>query len=133
MIRRLVLFPLLVAALPLQAQPPLGAEEFESYVTGKTLLFNLSGMTYGVEKYLRDRRVRWSFLNGECKEGRWYPQGDQICFEYEDGTGPQCWQFFLGAGGLRARFGGDPEGTQLYQAAPGSTQDMVCLGPEVGA
>lgn len=128
-----LLATLILAALPAAAtaQTPLSADEFEAYVTGKTLYYALGGTSYGIEEYHPNREVRWSFLDEECKEGRWYPQGEQICFVYEDGTGPQCWTFFRDDGGLRAHFAGDPAGGEVYQTH--ATDDpMVCPGPRVG-
>jgi len=88
-------------------------------------------VSYGVEEYLPNRRVRWSFLDGECKEGEWFTEGSEICFQYEDGTGPQCWTFFQGANGLRARFRGDDPGSELYEARQ-TDEPMMCLGPRIG-
>ncbi|SES32193.1 hypothetical protein SAMN04490244_110111 [Tranquillimonas rosea] len=126
------LFLVFALALPASAQSPMSAAEFEDYVSGKTLTFATGGVTYGMEEYLSDRRVRWSFLDGECKEGVWYQRGEQICFEYEDGTGPQCWTFYRDAGsGLRARFAGDPAGTELYETEA-TDAPMQCPGPRIG-
>ncbi|WP_226779172.1 hypothetical protein [Oceaniglobus trochenteri] len=113
------------------AQAPMTAAEFDAYTQGKTLFFEAGGLSYGVEEYLPGRKVRWSFLDGDCKEGSWYPSGAQICFEYEDGTGPQCWTFFRDTGGLRAIFQGDDPQTALYEARQ-SDEPMVCLGPKIG-
>ena len=121
----------LVLALPVSAEVPLSAAEFESYTTGKTLYFEADGVSYGIEQYLENRQVRWSFLDGECKDGTWYAQAEYICFEYEDGTGPQCWTFYRSDAGLKARFAGDPPGTELYETRA-STEPMQCLGPKVG-
>ena len=113
------------------AQSTMSAAEFEAYTTGKTLFFAADGRRYGVEEYLPDRRVRWSFLDGQCKDGRWFARGRQICFVYDDTPGPQCWSFFLEAGGLTARFESDPNGRVLYEVEA-SGEEMLCLGPEVG-
>ncbi|WP_108484704.1 hypothetical protein [Oceaniglobus ichthyenteri] len=118
-------------ATPLAAETPLTGPEFDAYTQGKTLYFNSGGVSYGVEEYMPNRRVRWSFLDGECKEGEWYENGSQICFEYDDGTGPQCWTFFKGQGGLRARFEGENVSDFLYEARQ-SDEPMVCLGPKIG-
>lgn len=107
------------------------AAEFEAYVTGRTLFFGQNGQVYGAEEYRDNRRVRWSFLDGECKEGIWYEEGDQICFVYEDRLVPQCWQFFLDGTGLTAQFEGDPDQPELYEARE-LDEEMICLGPEVG-
>lgn len=129
-----ILAAFLVVALPLTpaaAETRMSAGEFEAYVTGKTLYFSIGGVPYGVEEYHPGREVRWSFLGDDCKRGRWYPSEEQICFVYEDGTGPQCWTFFRDADGLRARFAGDPPNTDLYEAHT-SDEPMQCVGPEIG-
>ncbi|MGR3323233.1 MAG: hypothetical protein ACU0DK_15030, partial [Pseudooceanicola sp.] len=88
------------------ADRPMSAAEFDAYSRGKTFYYGAGGEAYGVEEYLPDRRVRWSFLDGECKDGHWYEAaGGQICFVYEDTPDdPQCWTFFLEPEGLVARF-----------------------------
>lgn len=120
-----------LTALPAMAAEPLSASEFESYVTGKTLYYGESGQSYGVEEYLPDRQVRWSFLDGKCKDGFWYEDAGQICFVYEDNPDPQCWSFFREGGGLRAVFENDPASTTLYEAQQ-DDEPMLCYGPDVG-
>lgn len=110
----------------------LTAQEFEDYTTGKTLFFGRDGEAYGAERYLPNRRVIWSFLDGQCKDGMWYANGNDICFVYEDTPGlPQCWRFRQGPRGLIALFLDDSPGTPLYEAQD-LGDEMVCLGPEVG-
>jgi hypothetical protein len=124
----------LAAALPAPsaaAQTPMSASEFESYTTGRTLYFYSAGEAYGVEEYHDGRRVTWSFLDGECREGVWFPQGEQICFVYEDRPVPQCWTFYREADGMRAIFEGGDGSTELYEAGE-ADEPMMCLGPEVG-
>ena len=78
---------------PVQAEPMSGAE-FDAYTKGKTLYFGRGGAPYGAEVYLDNRRLRWSFLDGECKDGYWYEEApSSICFVYEDRPEPQCWSF----------------------------------------
>ncbi|EKE44381.1 hypothetical protein OCGS_1219 [Oceaniovalibus guishaninsula JLT2003] len=113
------------------AETPLDAAGFEARVTGKTMFYSSAGVPYGIEQYLPGRRVRWSFLGDECKDGIWYESDGLICFEYEDGTGPQCWQFFAETDGLRARFAGDAPGDDLYQTHE-TDEPMQCLGPRIG-
>jgi len=127
----ITLSALLSLGLPAAAETPMTGAEFDAYTLGKTLFFNSGGVSYGVEEYLPNRRVRWSFLDGECKEGEWFTEGSEICFQYEDGTGPQCWTFFQGANGLRARFRGDDPGSELYEARQ-TDEPMMCLGPRIG-
>ena len=113
------------------AQTALSGAEFDEYTQGKTLFYGFEGQVYGVERYLPNRRVIWSFLDGQCKEGVWYQREDQICFVYEDRLDPQCWVFTKSGGGLIAQFEGDPQATELYEAED-LGEEMVSLGPEVG-
>ena len=113
------------------AGQPMTAEEFEAYTTGRTLTYSAMGVDFGIEEYLENRRVRWSFLDGECEEGVWYPAGEMICFVYETFPDPQCWTFYDEPGGLRALFMNDPEETELYETRA-SDGPLMCLGPEVG-
>ena len=121
----------MLMAVPGFAAEPMNGAQFEAYVTGKTLYFGQNGQAYGVEEYLEDRRVRWSFLDGQCKDGVWYEDQGMICFVYEDNSTPQCWSFFKEANGLRAIFENDPNATTLYKAQQ-NDEPMMCLGPEVG-
>ena len=107
------------------------APEFERYSTGKTLSYAYGGSVFGTEQYLPGRRVVWAFSEEECRTGSWYPQGDDICFVYDDNGTPQCWQFFLGEGGLRAQFMDDPEGAELSEVAQ-TPEPLACPGPDVG-
>lgn len=117
------------------ADGPIGAFEFDARTTGKTIYYGLGGSEYGAEQYLEGRRVLWSFLDGECRAGVWWPQGQDICFSYEGFETVQCWQFFDTPSGLRAEFqqtgGGDSETEGPYQMR--STEEpLYCLGPKVG-
>ena len=109
----------------------MNAAEFDAYPKGKTLFFDQTGKPYGAERYLENRRVQWSFLDGICKYGYWYEEADEICFVYEDKNTPQCWTFEEGPSGLTERFSGDPQKVDLYKAQD-TDQDMICLGPDVG-
>ncbi|MHA7826388.1 MAG: hypothetical protein ACX93P_02370 [Roseovarius sp.] len=130
------LIPLLSLCLSLLA-PSLGAQEvmsadaFDAYTRGKTFYYGSNGMAYGAEEYMNDRRVRWSFLDGECQEGEWYEESGQICFVYENHPEPQCWTFTKGPGGLVARFENDPFATELYEVEQ-SDEPLSCPGPEIG-
>lgn len=128
----MILFAM-VMSLPLTGRTaePLGAEAFDQYTRGKTLFYGFDGTAYGVERYLPGRRVIWSFLDGQCQEGRWYEDAGQICFVYERNSTPQCWSFLLSPEGLTARFQNDPQATELYESGD-IDEEMLCLGPEVG-
>ncbi len=120
-----------LTSLPAVAQSQMSSEEFDAYTRGKTLYYGNNSEPYGAEIYLPNRRVRWSFLDGQCRDGEWYEADGLICFVYEDGPDPQCWSFQLGTAGLIARFENDPATTPLYEANE-STEEMLCLGPKIG-
>lgn len=110
----------------------MSASEFEAYVTGRTLFYSDGGARpYGAEIYLPNRRVKWSFLDGECKDGYWYEANAMICFVYEDHPDPQCWSFEKRGGGLAATFENDPAASTLYEADD-LGEELLCLGPKVG-
>ena len=113
------------------AAEPIDGQTFDEYTRGKTLFYGQNGEKYGAEIYMDNRRVKWSFLDGQCKEGFWYEEADQICFVYEDNPTPQCWAFTKENGRLSARFENLPGATQLYEAEE-VNEEMICLGPDVG-
>ena len=128
--RYTALFTLFMAA-PLIAETALTADQFDAYTRGKTFYYAEAGTPYGGEEYLENRRVRWSFLDGRCKDGHWYEDAGQICFVYEDMPDPQCWTFFDTPGGLMARFENDSAATTLYETQK-TDKPMQCMGPDVG-
>ena len=128
---RVLLVLAILAALPAAAETPLSAAEFERIVTGRTLAYASSGGEYGAEEYFEGRRVRWSYLDGECTEGHWYEAGEQICFVYDAIPEIQCWTFYQRDGRLLAKFENDPGATELYETSR-REGPLMCLGPEVG-
>ena len=124
---------LAVLSLPSQILANMTAEEFEAYTTGKTLFYALNGEDFGVERYKENRRVEWSFLDGECTQGVWYETNGLICFEYENWDTPQCWTFDLGAQGLIAEFATPGEdGFRNQYTAYEKDEEMICFGPDTG-
>lgn len=121
------LIPVVAAA----ADRPITAEEFERITTGKTFNYASGGVAYGAEEYLENRRVRWTFLDGECIDGEWYASGEQICFVYDELPNPQCWYFFERGGQLSARFVGQNTTTDLFETAR-RDEPLMCLGPRIG-
>jgi hypothetical protein len=126
----LALVPLLSAAGAISAERMSG-EEFEAYVTGRTLYYSAGAGEYGAEQYLPGRRVIWTFLDGECSQGRWYEQDGLICFVYDFDLTPQCWSFWREGGRISARFENDPALTELYELRQ-SDQPLACPGPDLG-
>lgn len=123
---------LAVAAGAAAAETPMTAAEFEAYVTGRTVYYASRGeAAYGAEQYLPDRRVIWTFLDGECAEGFWYEEDGLICFVYELDLVPQCWSFWRLDGGITARFENDPAATALYELSQ-SDEPLICQGSDLG-
>lgn len=125
---RLILLLCLLSASAF-AQSPLSADEFQTMTEGRILYYGIDGERYGVEEYLPDRRVRWSYLDGKCSDGHWYEDSGLICFVYEHRPDPQCWSFFDRGGKLAARFESGDQ-TEFYEIE--GNGEMLCLGPEVG-
>ena len=98
------------------AQGIMNAEEFDAFTRGKTFYYGVDGNEYGAEEYLPNRRVIWTFLDGQCQNGIWYEANGMICFEYEQIENRQCWTFHQSDnGGLIARFQDDPEELDFWE------------------
>lgn len=129
--RRLCL-ALAVAATPALAETPLSPEAFEAHVTGKTITYQQFDFVFGIEEYLPGRQVRWSVAPDLCQYGTWYPEGDDICFVYEDDPlTPHCWTFWLRDGALVALSTLAAPGAELTEIDR-SDQGLSCPGPDIG-
>lgn len=122
---------MLLAADFAVANDTMNGKAFDDYTRGKTLFYGHDGTTYGAEIYLDNRRVRWSLLDGQCKDGYWYEQAGQICFVYEDDPSPRCWGFTKQDGKLTALFANVPGATR-FQATEHSGAELACLAPNLG-
>ncbi|WP_284163632.1 hypothetical protein [Frigidibacter sp. SD6-1] len=128
----LVLAAAFLAAGGALADPlPLQGEAFDKAVTGRTFHYRAGPTSFGTEQYLPGRRVIWAYTGDDCVKGVWYPEGEDICFLYEDQEGPVCWSFATTDTGLVARSLGNPDLPPLTgrQTLPGT---LACLGPDVG-
>ncbi len=85
---------IIIAALsttPVVAQEALSGPEFGALVTGQTVTYLAQdGITIGIEAYHPNGRVTWLVGEGRCQKGRWFAQGPQICFEYQDQDATHC-------------------------------------------
>ena len=119
-------------AFPVHAETILNPAQFEAFTNGKTVYFTRHGQPYGAEQYLRNRNVIWAFSDGDCAFGKWYSQGDQLCFLYEERTTPVCWNFLETDGGKAVRvFGDDPSNDLLVSGI--DEENLKCAAPNVGA
>ncbi len=121
----------LFLATPAAAQTPMTAAEFEAYATGKTLDYIADGEVFGREVYLPGRRVRWAFTADECKLGRWYGEGDHICFVYDGDPEPKCWTVWAEGDGLAASYFTDTPDIPPRQVLQ-TSEPLACPGPDVG-
>ncbi len=120
-------------ASPVFADDAMSAAEFDAYTQGKTLTFGVAADTaYGVEQYQANRRVVWSFLDGECSNGVWYESKGSICFRYDFDPEPKCWKFYDAPTGLRAIFMNRPDMSVLYEAKD-SGEPLICPGPDLSS
>ena len=125
----------LILALPAVAATaddvPMTGDEFDAYVTGKTLTYSQFGSVFGIEEYLPGRKVRWKFTADDCQYGSWYEKGDLICFVYEYDPDEHCWTFWTDDGKLKALSVDNASGEELTEVAR-SPEGLNCPGPDVG-
>ena len=114
-----------ILATPLAAQSPLTPSEFEARVLGETFDFGYVGSApYGMERYLPDNKVIWSWGDGQCEAGKWYAEGPSICFVYDFDPDPHCWLYFAEGANTLAILQDDDSGG-IYQLSPIS-RELVC-------
>lgn len=116
---------------PAFAQNPMSPSQFQDFSEGKTLYFSQSGRFYGAEQYLKNKRVRWQYPNGECTEGHWYGDGTSLCFQYDDVEGTQCWIMWDDAGQILARHAEDPADIPI-ELERKDELPLPCAGPDLG-
>ena len=127
----LLALALAVPAAMAQAETPMTADEFEAFVTGKTMDYISRGAVYGREVYLPGRKVRWAFTADECRSGYWYGEGEQICFLYDGLPVPECWIVWQDGNGLAASHARDTPDMAPRQVLE-TNEPLACEGPDVG-
>ena len=130
--RILIISALLVcSSLAARAETIIKPDDFQRFTEGTTLYFERGGQPYGAEQYLENYKVIWTFLDGECQRGVWFPNGDNICFYYENDSAPQCWNFYDTDRGKSARVLGDGPNNDLI-VVDQTDEPLKCPGPDVG-
>lgn len=125
---------ILVAATPaIAADDLLDADAFERLSTGQTFHFSLDGQPYGAEQFLPGRRSIWAFDDGVCQRGVWFPEGDRLCFLYEDAEAVSCWTFHKRKDGLFARSDDDGEAAIELRLDRATEEPLACKAPGLGA
>jgi hypothetical protein len=92
------------------------AAEFEAWSTGKTLVYSLGGSLWGSEMHLAGRSTLDDGDGDICRPGRWYAEGDNICFTDEANSGPFCWRFFRDGDQVFAEAAADAVGARYSVA-----------------
>jgi len=116
----------LMLATPAMAQEGMTAQEFDAYVTGRTITFSTPlNPTFGVERYLPGRRVMWSTFDGTCQYGVWFESKGDICFRYEGDPEHKCWTIYAESDGLRGVFTTRPNTTVIYEN-PAREDPLIC-------
>jgi hypothetical protein len=130
--RRLLALAALLAPLAAAAQT-VAPREFEALAEGHTLHFTLGGAPFGAEQYFAGRRSLWRFADGSCEAGRWWEEGDRVCFRYDAGAEVQCWLFRREAGGFAASLveNGAETGFVL-ELSHSDRAPLDCPGPDTG-
>jgi len=122
--RSLIIWFLL--ATPALAQDTMNAEEFDAYVTGKTITFRTAlNPQFGVERYLPGRRVMWSTFDGTCMYGVWFESKGDICFRYDGDPEHKCWEIYDEPAGLRGVYTTNPNTTVIYEV-PDREDPLIC-------
>ena len=125
---------LLLLAAPASAQETLTPDAFAALAAGHTLHFTLDGMPFGAEQYLDGQRSLWRFEDGSCESGRWWGEGDRVCFDYGEGHGAECWRFRRSDCGLKAALVKDDAETGFVLRLAGRDDaPLDCPGPSVGS
>lgn len=119
-----------LAALPVQAETPMTAAEFEAWATGHTLEYYAGGALWGSEQHLPGRATLDADADGPCNQGSWKPQADMICYSYNVSPGPHCWRFLRDGDQVLAEIAGDP--TAPRYSVRRTDQPLACPAPDVG-
>lgn len=107
---------LMALAMPASAQDTMTGAAFEAFVEGKTLGFRVdNNPMYGTERYMANRRVIWSTIDGRCTTGIWFDSKDQICFRYDDDPTYKCWLYYDAGDQLIAYFERDTSVTHFAE------------------
>lgn len=108
-------------AAPALAEPPMTADEFEAFATGRTLTYQRPGHVFGTEEYLPGRKVRWQEAGKGCSGGTWFARDSAICFAYTGFPRPACWVFVQTGDRVVAHSLDDAPGEQPFQVTASDT------------
>ncbi len=65
--------------------PNISFEDWRTMTAGKTVIYEIDGITVGYESYLGEGKVNIRVEDGSCIEGIWYMEQSAFCFDWQDG------------------------------------------------
>ena len=113
---------------PLSAQQQISPDAFLDLALGQTLTFSDygTGLTVGVEQFLRRDLSVWAQQNGQCSYGEIEIRGPLVCFIYENFPNPDnCWMPFQVDGDVLVM---SAENRQIQRVTGVSKEPVVCEG-----
>ncbi len=124
----------LLFASATQAQQVMSGAEFDEFSRNTTMYFTEGGLFYGSEQFLPNRRTIWRAEDGSCVNGKWAEVDGDICFIYDIGSGPHCWEFITNDTNMTiTNTTGTPNDPPLVLELSGQdTRPILCTGPEFG-
>lgn len=113
------------------AQQALNGEGFDDLSLGTTMYFTENGLFYGAEQFLPDHRSVWRAEDGTCINGKWAEVDGGICFMYDNGDGPHCWEILVSETGTTVTSTtGDPP--LVLELSNQDTKPILCTAPAFG-
>lgn len=119
---------LLINAAPLSAQQQIAPDTFLDLAIDRTLTFSdyTSGVTVGVEQFLRRDLSVWAQADGRCSYGHIEIRGPVLCFIYENFPNPQnCWMPFAADDELLVM---STSSRQIQRVTQITDEPVVCEG-----
>ena len=113
------------------AQTRMSGAEFDALSQGTTMYFTENGQFYGAEQFLPDRRSVWRAEDGTCVNGKWNEEKGSLCFLYDNGDGPYCWDITgsIEDMTITSTTGPDP---LVLKLSGQDTTPIICTGPAFG-
>ena len=113
---------------------PLTGKAFDALSRGTTMHFMADGQPYGSEQFFADHRTVWRDDDGRCINGKWTYEPPAICFVYDDGSGPFCWEIEGDARALTVTSTRNTEGEPplVLRLSGQDKVPILCTGPLFG-